>query len=289
MVHLPGTRISPTQDEYHRPIYPEIEEYMRRHVANDQDWEQVDDEDCWGVDYMEPTSQIREKMTAILHTWGEEQPKTIQVGKIKLSSERERFSVPHAARDPQVLKDRNLENEDIFELIKNPPEIGAVRIFEQPELWDTSIGPVQAVTAQGITTVYLPSGPLSMDGAQWHLLKYTLTNDDPNSLGSNLQNELTRQLKLDKDKQHRSFSWKLLRTLKSVFHATQYQGDTALTTPPFFKNARRGAERIWGEITASTQPMVIDWPGLTDMEKTKLSHTLSTTNNWILLTHPLGA
>ena len=165
---------------------------------------QVDDEDCWGVDYTEPTSQIWEKMTAILHTWGEEQPKTIQVGKIKLSSERERFSVPHAARDPQVLKDRNLENEDIFELIKNPPEIGAVRIFEQPELWDTSTGPMQAVTTQGIATVYLPSGPLSMDGAQWLLLKHTLTNDDPNSLGANLQNELTRQLKLDKDKQHRS-------------------------------------------------------------------------------------
>ena len=35
--------------------------------------------------------------------------------------------------------------------------------------------------------------------------------------------------------------------------------------------------------------MVINWPGLTDMEKTELSHILSTTNNWILLTHPLGA
>ena len=32
-------------DEYHRPIHPEIEEYMIRHVSNDQDWEQVDDED----------------------------------------------------------------------------------------------------------------------------------------------------------------------------------------------------------------------------------------------------
>ena len=71
-----------------------------------------------------------------------------------------------------------------------------------------------------------------MDGAQWHLLKHTLTNDDPNSLGSNLQSELTRQL---------------------------------------------------------TQPMVVNWPGLTDLEKSELSHTLSTTNNWILLTHPLGA
>jgi len=135
---------------------------------------------------------------------------------------------------------------------------------------------VQAVTTQGIATVYLPSDPLSMDGAQWHLLKHTLTNDDPNSLGVNLQNELTRQLKLDEDKQHRSFSWKLLRTLKSILHATQYQGDTALTTPPFFKNARRGAERTWGEETASAQPMVINWPGLMDMEKTDLIHTLYT-------------
>jgi len=96
-------------DEFLRPIHPEIEEYMRRHVSNDQDWGQVDDEDCWGVDYTEPTPQSREKMTAILHTWGVEQPEIAQVGKIKPSPERERFSVPHAARDPQVLKDRNLE------------------------------------------------------------------------------------------------------------------------------------------------------------------------------------
>jgi len=83
-----------------------------------------------------------------------------------LTPERERFSVPHAARDPKTLKDRKLDNEDIFELIEKPPEIGAVRIFEQPDLWDTSIGPIQAVTTQGIATICLPSGPLSMDGAQ---------------------------------------------------------------------------------------------------------------------------
>ena len=120
-------------------------------------------------------------MSAILHTWGEEQPETAQVVVIamKSSPERERFSVPHAARDPQVLPDSNLDNEDIFELIKNPPEIGVVRIFEEPEFWDTSLGLVQAVTTQGIATVNLPSGPLCMDGAQWHLLKHTLTNDDP--------------------------------------------------------------------------------------------------------------
>jgi len=34
-------------DEYCRPIHPEIEEYIRRYISNDQDWEQVNDKDCW--------------------------------------------------------------------------------------------------------------------------------------------------------------------------------------------------------------------------------------------------
>jgi len=56
-------------DKYSRQIHPEIEEYMRRYVTNNQDWETVDDEDCWGVNYTEPTSQIGEKIETILHTW----------------------------------------------------------------------------------------------------------------------------------------------------------------------------------------------------------------------------
>jgi len=186
-------------DKYRRPIHPEIEEYMRRYVSNDQDWEKVDDEDCWGINYTEPTTQIKEKIETILYTWGEEQPEEEQDEVTKLNPERERFSVPHASRDPRILKDMNLENEDIYKIIRNPPKEGAVRIFEKPEFWDSTIGLTQAVTTQGIATIQLPSGPLSMDGAQWHLLKHTLTNASPNSLGSSLQNELTRQLMLDKD------------------------------------------------------------------------------------------
>ena len=107
-------------DEFRRPIHPEIEEYMRRHVSNDQDWEKVDDEDCWGVDYTESTAQIREKIETILHTWGEEQAETEQVEITQLTLEREKFSLPHAARDPKILKDRNLENEDIYERTMAP-------------------------------------------------------------------------------------------------------------------------------------------------------------------------
>ena len=91
-----------------------------------------------------------------------EQPEKEQNEITKSTPERERFSVPHAAGDPKILQDRNLENEDMFELIKNPPEIGAVRIFKQPELWDTSIDPTEAVTTQGIVTIYLPRARMYM-------------------------------------------------------------------------------------------------------------------------------
>jgi len=47
--------------------------------------------------------------------------------------DRGKFSVPHASRDPEILIDRNLRNENIFDLIKNPPEMGVVRIFENPD------------------------------------------------------------------------------------------------------------------------------------------------------------
>ena len=105
------------------------------------------------------------KIETILHKWGKEQPEEEQDEVTKLIPER-KFSVPHASRDPRILQDMNLENEDIFEIIRNPPEKGVVRIFEKPEFWDSTIGLTQAMTTRGIATIQLPSGPLSMDGAQ---------------------------------------------------------------------------------------------------------------------------
>jgi len=122
---------------------------MCGYVSNDQDWEKVDDENCWGINYTEPTAQIREKMD----TWGGEQPEEEQNEVTKLNPERERFLVPHTSRDPRILKDRHLENEDIFEINRNPPEEGAVRIFEKPEFWDSTTGLTHAVTTQGIATI----------------------------------------------------------------------------------------------------------------------------------------
>jgi len=100
---LPELGFPLLMDQYHRPIHPEIEEYMRRYVSNDQDWEKLDNEDCWGINYTEPTAQIKAKIETILHTWGEEQPEEVQDEVAKLNPERERFSVSHASRDPKIL------------------------------------------------------------------------------------------------------------------------------------------------------------------------------------------
>jgi len=161
---LPELGFPLLMDQYRRPLHPEIEVYMRRYVSNGQEWEEVDDEDCWGINYTEPTAHVKAKIESILYTWGEKQPEVEQ-----------------------------------DEAAKQIPEEGAVRIFEKPEFWNSTIGLTQAMTTQGVATIQLPSGPLSMDRAQWHLVKHTLTNTNPNSLGSCLQNKLTRQLELDKD------------------------------------------------------------------------------------------
>ena len=134
----------------------------------------------------------------------------------------------------------------MFEIIKNPPEVGAVRIFEQPDSWDSTIGPTIATTTQGIATILLPSGPLNMYGAQWHLLKHTLTNIGSISLGSSLQTELTRQLLLDKDKKHRSFSWKLLRIVKKRVPCHNVPGRHSHHYPTLLPECRKGHGKDMG-------------------------------------------
>jgi len=80
----------------------------------------VDDEDCWGINCTELTAQMKAKIETILYTWGKEQPEVEQDEVTKLIPERERFSVPHASRDPRIFKDMNLKNENIFELDNRP-------------------------------------------------------------------------------------------------------------------------------------------------------------------------
>ena len=98
----------------------------------------------------------------------------------------------HASRDPEIVAHKALNNEFIFDFIRNLPEEGAVRIFKKPEFWDTSKGLIKAASSRYPISLRPP--PLSLDGAQWHLIKHTLDDLDTNPLGSNIQHELTGQV-----------------------------------------------------------------------------------------------
>jgi hypothetical protein len=57
---------------------------------------------------------------------------------------RERYSVPHAARNPDIIQDRSLTNEDPTAMILEPPILephgGVVRFLTEPGSLDSSWG-----------------------------------------------------------------------------------------------------------------------------------------------------
>jgi len=56
---LPELGFPIIMDEYQRAIHQEVEEYMRRYVKEKQDWKTEHEEDCWGINYTGPTTDIK--------------------------------------------------------------------------------------------------------------------------------------------------------------------------------------------------------------------------------------
>jgi len=164
-------------------------------------------------------------------------------------------------------------------MIKNPPEVRAVRIHKDPESLDTSFRGLTASTFQGVATLITPAGPFKMEGASWHLLSKVFSS--PEDIKTDLYRERLLQETMDKDPNCRPFAWKVLRQAKLAVGATTYIGDTALTAPPFFDNVVRGNSTTWGFQTLG--PRVINWTGLSCEDQAIILPTLQSTINWIVL------
>ena len=65
-------------------------------------------------------------------------------------------------------------DENFLSMIKNPPEVGAVRIHMDPESLDTSFRCLTANTCQGVAK----AGPFKMEGTRWHLLSKVFSSPD---------------------------------------------------------------------------------------------------------------
>ena len=70
--------------------------------------ETVDEEDSWGKDYASQSEKIRRIIDSLPQALGKEVPEEVEEPKASIKPEKGRFSVPHASRDPDILRDKHL-------------------------------------------------------------------------------------------------------------------------------------------------------------------------------------
>jgi hypothetical protein len=78
---------------------------------------------------------------------------------------------------------------------------------------------------------------------------------------------------------YRSPTWKVLRALQSLLAAEQLQGESAVTTPPFFPSAGRGAVQFWGEARG---PTVFFWDGSDEAGRELCADVIRTRKYWVM-------
>ena len=110
---------------------------------------------------------------------------------------------------------------------------------------------------------------------------------NPESFKVDFHSEIPLQERLDENLKYRSFSWQVLCKASEFSGAKTYIGETGLTTPPFFSNARSGTKTMWELLDDS--PVIINWNSLDPTEQAEITPTLESSNNWIIFTHPLDA
>ena len=124
-----------------------------------------------------------------------------------------------------------------------------------------------------------------MEGARWHL--FTKVFGNAVFFKDDLQSKIILQEHPHDNPNHTSFSWQVLRRATEIFGAKTYVGETGLPTPPFFLNAHRGPNIVWGTLDES--PIIVNWSGLDSLEQAEIVPILvSTDNHWIFFMHSLG-
>jgi len=254
-------------DNHDRLLHPRVGPFVRKYLFRHED---IDDEDDEMGHFYSGLCDTRVLARTMLEDW-ETEPAVYDNDKGETTPNRhprlnrERFSTPHTARDPNKIQEVELESENLQSMIRQSPKDGTIRFHHEPESTNNSHADVTATTFQGTTSVITFRGPYQLEGARWHLLTKVFSN--PESFKSDFHSEVLLQERLDENPKYRSFSWQVLRKAS----------ETGLTTPPFFPNARRGAKIMWGVLDDS--PVIVNWDGLDPTEQAEITPTLETASN----------
>ena len=102
------------------------------------------------------------------------------------------------------------------------------------------------------------------------------------ALADFIHNESMMQEKLE-SLGYSSPTWRLLRALQSIHGAVCVHGESAVTTPPFFKHAERGATNFWGNSRGwKREPTVFLREALDDQGRQQCIEVMKERTDWVV-------
>ncbi len=153
---------------------------------------------------------------------------------------------------------------------------GYVRVVEHSVRWKETAA-AKIFTYQGSTTcTEVDKSWTIMSSAYSHLRQGG--EKDASELKTLIRAEVEQQ-ECFEAMGYRSPTWRLLRALQSLFSAVKLHGESAVTTPPFFPSAGRGATRFWGK---EQGPTIFLWESLGEEGREECERAIRTHRDWVV-------
>jgi len=154
-------------DNHNRPLHPRVGPFLREYFSWHED---IDNEDDEMGHFYTGLCDTRVLARTMLEDWEtklavQDNSKGETTPNRHPRRNRERFSTPHTARDPNKIQEVELESEDLQGMIRQPPKVGVIRFHHEPENSNTSHANVTATTFQGTTSVITSRRPYQLEGA----------------------------------------------------------------------------------------------------------------------------
>ena len=240
----------------------------------DQAWGMWDDQETPGREEATQVRQLPEDESDIRH----------HVAATIARQRREWEPPSHSLvkQDPQLLPDGGLTPQvgcDFFLDEKIPRDAsgkGYVAVTETSLLWKESTT-AEVFTYQGLTSCMEPDQTWTIMGSAWHFL-CKQTGRSNGDLRGFVRSEVAYQDRLEATG-YRSPSWRVLRALQGIREATQLQGESAVSAPPFFECFGRGRTTFWGRASG---PTVFLWESLDEEGRKACETVVNSRKDWVV-------
>ena len=185
-------------------------------------------------------------------------------------------------RDPELIPDVDIAArvcKDLFldeKLPKHASGQGYVRVVKQSVRWN-EMEASKVFTYQGLTTCTDVDTSWTIMSSAYNHVRHKKGVIEQ-GMEKFIREEVDYQEQLEAAG-YRSPTWKVLRALQSLLAAEQLQGESVVTTPPFFPSAGRGTVQFWGDARG---PTVFLWDGLDEAGRELCADVIHTRKDWVV-------